>query len=136
MSWWSNYKLLYQRQSSIRIPEDDTRSTYIPKVLRALIFKAHRISRFSEFISYKEPYKICEKEAHDCKRKTIPSKVFGILWKMFTGSTFSPFAYFFIYFLVVNIVFQPMLKRLSFQMEQKNRIYLWIFFSGSINNIF
>lgn len=32
--------------------------------------------------------------------------------------------------------FQPMLKRIFFQMEQKNLIYLWIFFTGSIIDIF
>lgn len=89
---------------------------------------------FLNSLTVKNHTKYAKKEENDCKRKTIPSKIFGILWKMFTGSPFSPFAYFFIYFLVVNIFFffQSILKHLSFQTKQKNLIYLWIIFTGSV----
>lgn len=138
MSWWSNYKLLYQRQSSIRIPKDDTRGSCIPKVLRALIFKAHRIPRFSEFINYKEPYRICEKRNKWLQKKNYSIKGLRHFMKNVYRFNIFPFCIFFHVFPCCKycFFFQPMLKRISFQMEQKNLIYLWIFFTGSIIDIF
>lgn len=133
MSWWSNYKLLYQRQVPFAYQKMTLAAVASRKCYGLWYSKHTEYLVFSEFIIYKEPYRICEKRNKWLQKKNYSIKGLRHFMKNVYRFNIFPFCIFFHVFPCCKYCFSANVKA-YFLSSGTKEFYLFVnIFYGKYN---